>query len=375
MIMNEMRTELRDRTFIRLMPVYFERDTIVDYQVSVGSPFTLSTEHILHFAKEETLYCSVYTYDSISDIAYHDHSGDFELSLVTQGYGYHYINNTVREVSVGEVVLIDPDSFHSFFPVDKENSTRLQVLNFVFSRGAFKELEPLFPQLGEAFDFLGAVSDHHPLYRSQNNLGRELSDYCQSLLVYMAKNYNRNYEANTASVLLTMAAILLEICRVFSRKEIRKGESDVPALVQKAMRYIAEHYLDPNFSISQIYDHLYVSKSHLCALFREHTDTTPVRHLNMLRVQRACKIMRKGMACPDDLYSRVGYNEYNTFYINFKKFTGFNLRDYVKALQICMPTVRNRKMHHEKPASTGAASSVSHPTAPSPRRRAKTPER
>lgn len=348
MSMNQMRTELRNRTFIRLLPIYFERDTIVDDPVFVNSSFTLSTEHYVHFTKEETLYCSVYTYDSIADIAYHDHSGDFELSLVTQGYGYHYINNTVREVSMGEVVLIDPDSFHSFFPVDKENSTRLQVLNFVFSRGAFKELEPLFPQLAEAFDFLSARSVNHPLYRSQNNLGRELSEYCQSLMVYMAKNYNRNYEANTASVLLTMAAILLEIHRVFSRKEIRKGESETPALVQKAMLYIAGHYLDPNFSISQIYDHLYVSKSHLCALFREQTDTTPVRYLNTLRVQLACKIMRKRMACPDDLYSQVGYNEYNTFYINFKKFTGFSLRDYIKALQICMPTVCNRKMYHEK---------------------------
>ncbi len=302
-------------------------------------PIKLSTDYLLHFSKDETLYFSTYIYDDISDICYHDHSGDFELTLILQGYGYHYINNSVCEVSAGEVFLIDPGSKHSFFPIDKENSTRLQVLNCVFSRGLFKDLKAIFPKINDAFDYLSSMATYQPLRNNNNYLGVEISEYCRPLLIYMEKLYRNDLHNSIESIELTLSTILLEIYRVFPGLEAPQKFTDAPELLEKAMDYIQKNCFDPNFSIAQVYKHLYVSKSHLCDLFRTYTDTTPIRYMNTLRVRKACAIMSEELACTEDLHLRVGYSEYNTFYVNFRKFTGFNLRNYVKALKMCMPNV------------------------------------
>lgn len=304
--------------------------------------FVLLSDKIGRYDIEKTPTITVYSYDDIPHISYHDHSGAIELTLVTQGFGYHYINDVVKEISKGDVFLIDPGSWHSLFPIDKENSTHLQVINCVFVRSDFSRLEASFPEIGAAYEYFTNIDNSHPLRICNNHLERKHSAFCRPLLHHMGEIAKENSSLGRQSIILSVANMLFEIYRGMSISQTTAPQSESNPLVQKAIDMIEQEFLNPDFTVSHIYEALYVSKSHLCALFREHLGVPPIQILNARRIKYACNRMREDGICSNNLYLESGYSLYNTFYFNFKKITGFSLREYVKALNICLPTVNTK---------------------------------
>lgn len=303
--------------------------------------FVLLSDKIGRYDVETTPTITVYAYDDIPHLSYHDHSGAIELALVTQGFGYHYINDVVKEVSKGDVFLIDTGSWHSLFPIDKENSTHLQVINCVFVKSDFSQLETVFPGIGAAYDYFTDIDSSHPLRLCNNHLDRKFAAFCRPLLYHMEEISKEKTFLSKQSIILSVASMLFETYRSMSISEVTVPRSTSNPLVQKAIDMIERECLDPNFTVSQIYESLYISKSHLCALFREHLGVPPIQILNTKRIKHACSRMREDGVCSNSLYLESGYSQYNTFYFNFKKITGFSLREYVKALNICLPAVKN----------------------------------
>lgn len=301
--------------------------------------YYISTENQIQFHKDCNIYIGKYDYNNISDILYHDHSGDFELCLITRGYGYHYINDSVKEASKGNVLLIDPKSKHSLFPVDRKNSTRLQVINCVFNRSIFEDFGNLTPIWVSAIDNLANLSKNHPLYESNNCLDKDLAEFCQPLIQHIEYLSQHGNDINMHTIVTSIALMILEIYRKASRVKPKTDISNQKPLLSQAIGIIHKNYQNPNFMIGDIYDALYVSKSYLCSMFKTHLNISPLQMLNNQRIKFACERIHAVGYCDKSLYQESGYSEYNTFYINFKKVTGLSVRDYVKALTI----VRNAK--------------------------------
>lgn len=277
---------------------------------------------------------SRYCYDDLTDISYHSHSGCFELAVITHGYGYHYLNGGVFEVTKGEAFLLDPDSYHSFYPIDAQNSSRLMVNNCVFRKDAFTALAGTFPQMEEALSFFSGCPPEHPLHMNDHYLGRELSEYCDFTLSHLFKYYEGAHAGEHLVVQLAVAQIMLEAYRIFSASGFLKSGQEMNPLVTEALNYLHQNWNDPNLSMEVLYKHLFVSKSHLCTLFRQALGITPISYLNRLRIKKACEMIRENPDTIEHIYTSVGYTRYSTFYVNFKNYTGFSTRDYCKALKI-----------------------------------------
>lgn len=309
-------------------------------QTVTPNGFRLSTDIRRHveFGKGQP-YVDSYTFDKISEINYHDHSGGFEISLITHGYGYHYINDSVKEVAKGDVVFIDPQSWHSLYPIDRENSTRLTVINCVFDRMCLVKLGETIPELMSAFDFFSNIPQDHPLRLYDNCLNRNLTAFCKPLLSHVEMQSREKNELSAHLITLSISIMMLEVYRSLQNAKRSNKKQGLPSLVDQAANIIQSHFLDPDFMISSLYEQLFVSKSHLCAVFKEHMHISPLQLLNTLRIKHACKLIRQAGYCSKTLHLESGYSEYNTFYINFKKVTGFCVREYIKALNLCLTTV------------------------------------
>lgn len=275
-----------------------------------------------------------YCYDDLAGIAYHTHSGNYELAVITRGYGYHYINGIVSEVTKGSAFLIDPDSYHSFYPIDSQNSSRLTVLNCVFGEKAFLFLYDAIPQLKNALDFFSKCPSQHPLSIKRHYLGKELSEYCSFILSRLIKTYEGKLAIDHPTVTLSIAQILLEAYQLFSTASFLENEKEMNPLVTEALLYLHQHWNDTDFFMEALYQHLYVSKSHLCTLFKQAMGITPINYLNRMRIQKACEMIHENPDSIDNVYTAVGYTQYSTFYVNFKNYTGFSIRDYCKALKL-----------------------------------------
>lgn len=100
-------------------------------------------------------------------------------------------------------------------------------------------------------------------------------------------------------------------------------ESALPGAVSRALRYMEEHYgtiggLDELAGVSGL------SRYHFLRLFRSATGTTPVEHLNKLRMEKAAVLLRTTDWTLDEIAGRVGVANGNYFSKVFRHWVGIS---------------------------------------------------
>lgn len=98
--------------------------------------------------------------------------------------------------------------------------------------------------------------------------------------------------------------------------------------VEKALRYLNEHYREPQLKISQIAGYLGISESRLCVIFKEDTKMTIIQCLTALRIEKAKRLLKTTDYKIYEIAELVGYS--NSQYLSqvFYKETGCFPLDY-----------------------------------------------
>ena len=100
--------------------------------------------------------------------------------------------------------------------------------------------------------------------------------------------------------------------------------------VERAERYIQAHYRDYQFSQSELLEHLGVSKSYFCALFKSAKGASFTEYLTGLRIEEAKKLLRTTNLYNGEIAARVGFLDANYFSMTFKRLEGVTPRQYRK---------------------------------------------
>lgn len=138
-------------------------------------------------------------------------------------------------------------------------------------------------------------------------------------VLYFEKNHIEKFFTPTASE---------ELLSCFAHKKVSVGKKDFEYIFALAMKLLKEpndfislgcilkflsdchpaaltehrlidsilHYINDNFanidSLTDIAEQFYISKEHLCRMFKKETDMTVTEYLSMLRVRNACELLR-----------------------------------------------------------------------------------
>ena len=100
-------------------------------------------------------------------------------------------------------------------------------------------------------------------------------------------------------------------------------ESDVYTshpLILSAIEYIEKHLHSP-FTINDICDELYISKSHLHHLFIRHLQMTPQKYIMSKKLSTAQRELRFGRKATE-IFSECGFADYSTFFRAYKSHFG-----------------------------------------------------
>ena len=92
--------------------------------------------------------------------------------------------------------------------------------------------------------------------------------------------------------------------------------------------FIADHYQDDNLSIKDISDHVFLSTSYICTLFKNETGQTLNQYITKYRVEKAKKLLADPLNKITDISSNVGYSDGNYFGKTFKKIVGLSPTEY-----------------------------------------------
>lgn len=92
--------------------------------------------------------------------------------------------------------------------------------------------------------------------------------------------------------------------------------------------YISKNYSDSSLSIKDISDHVHLSSSYLCTVFKTETDQTLNQYLTNFRMEKAKQLLADPRNKISEIAARVGYGDQNYFGKTFKKVVGLSPSEY-----------------------------------------------
>lgn len=110
--------------------------------------------------------------------------------------------------------------------------------------------------------------------------------------------------------------ILEELCRQ------SEGENTPPPILAPGVRYIAEHFADPEVSVKAAAETCHVSEVYFRKLFKAHFGISPRRYIIELRIKHGASLIESGYYTLGEVATRLGYTDYKYFSTEFGRIMG-----------------------------------------------------
>ncbi|MFA9376422.1 MAG: response regulator [Lachnotalea sp.] len=155
------------------------------------------------------------------------------------------------------------------------------------------------------------------LTESANNFHISIStDSTESILGHVSKS----------STIFELHSTLEDKINTFfqSFEDVNRDNSTVFMIKE----YISQNYHNEGLSIKDISDHVFLSSSYVCTVFKTETNKTLNQYLTEYRIEKAKKLLMDSRYKITDISSKVGYNDGNYFGKSFKKLVGFSPSEF-----------------------------------------------
>lgn len=253
----------------------------------------------------------------------HTH-GYFQVYYVISGRLYHYVGTESASMVKGDMVIVPPDVVHY---VSAESGSVFYSFSFVpdFLLG-FSGVPRLVASL--LYDLTRGDESE---IRATVSMPVEEMLYMESLMAHLSKDFEAKPLGYYDSIRMLAALILGYIARSYyeqhSVKEYARANKEI---IRHSVEYVESCYYE-DISIDKMSQQFNMSVSNFCRLFSEETGYTFNHYLNRRRVEKACEYISEGYKLTT-IYSFVGYNDFSTFYRNFKKYIGVSPSEYRRRL-------------------------------------------
>ncbi|MGI6546351.1 MAG: AraC family transcriptional regulator [Fastidiosipilaceae bacterium] len=236
----------------------------------------------------------------------HRHSDFMELTLVLEGEGYYSINDRIYPIKSCDLIICNVNTNHSDVIVENSNLTAicLGIANVKISTLPENTLieENVNPILSlSESEYIRVNHFFVTCFNQLSNRNIYAEELCNSLI---------------SGLLITVLQIMNDVSPELSyRKE--------NPLLTKTLAYI-NHNLYENLSLEKIADELFVSKYYMSHFFKAQTGYTPLQYIMRRRIGEAQSLLLSTDLSVTEIATRVGFNNSNQFYVQFKKYIGIS---------------------------------------------------
>ena len=112
-------------------------------------------------------------------------------------------------------------------------------------------------------------------------------------------------------------------------RDMENHKKDLSDQITKTLSYMQSHYAEP-LTLSDIAAVSGYSKYYLVKHFQEQLDTTPIKYLTKIRVQKAVDLLMTTRLSITEIADRVGYSNANYFNKVFRKAVGMAAGEFRK---------------------------------------------
>ena len=163
------------------------------------------------------------------------------------------------------------------------------------------------------------------------------SEMCIRDRLIQSEMSTRNLLNNSGDYLLQL--LIHELFIRISRCASLNSITGIPYL-KSAVRFIHEHYFEPDLNVERVLAATTVSQAYLQKLFRQQFNKTILAYINSLRIQNAADLLTKSTESIDSILRTVGFTNRQHFNYMFHKFYGISPSQYRKTKPL--PNVRHK---------------------------------
>ncbi len=197
----------------------------------------------------------------------------------------------------------------------------------------------IFPN--QTHQLISHGNSHHKLVLIKPELIAHFNSKAQNMLPVCPKKHIESgpwleifMGTKKTSSIEEMKGILYLYCSFWTPDEFRTfSDGDMPDnldLMHRIFRFAADHFTESctlsDLSANIGYDYSYLSK-----LFSEKIGISFTEYVNMLRIDRACYLLKNTDLPVIDISEQCGYGSLRSFNRNFVKRTGYAPRDYKRS--------------------------------------------
>lgn len=118
-------------------------------------------------------------------------------------------------------------------------------------------------------------------------------------------------------------AFIVELLRLDDKEEQKAKIIKQTSRISDALDYVRENYRE-EIKIRQLAHACNMSESHFRRVFLESMNMKPIEYINLIRIQKACELIKKTQISMEDVAYKVGFTTVSTFNRNFKKLVGIS---------------------------------------------------
>lgn len=240
---------------------------------------------------------------------YHQHDG-YQLMFMIGGTADFMVDDEVFQLKQGDLFYLPKNLPHATVSLDdKPEALVIQFKDEILPAGIdnnpeFKFVNMLLKKGAGGLAFRGLEGNILTSLIHASGINKVTSLY--DVLDHLGRNIN--------------------YAEQLSKRTQCEGYTTVSA---RAHQYLLEHYKE-EVSLSQIADYCHQQEAALCRSYKRETGMTLFQHLQYIRIESACSLLRNTSLSIAEIAYSSGFNSTSTFNRQFRKMMGMTPGDYRK---------------------------------------------
>ena len=264
-----------------------------------------------------------------SNVSESPHSHSFyQICYVDRGEIQHWNGSGYVTTHYGDAFIVPPGFVHRIvFPNDDS-----LVYSLSFEEDMF---HPGFP-FSDVYRFMTALKldmneGTRIGIRMKVMLNKDQRFIMHALLESLLRESSSTCPPELSSAGSLIAAIMCILSQAYFMDEQRSGKFDMISHYNQSLRecvdYIDTHFSQP-LTLESLSSQFALSKSTFSLLFPQFTGMTLKQYINKKRIEHAALLVQSTELTLAEIANLTGYDEFSTFYRNFKRIIGVSPSEY-----------------------------------------------
>lgn len=250
----------------------------------------------------------------------------YEIYIFLAGSIRFKVDNTIYDVTHGDVLVVPPHVHHQILPIDDNYDTIYDRIYLYLSKPCLQSFDFNNESIYTPLE-LAAQNKQYLFHIKEHNDYNTILECMLSIYKNKKENLPESEFMNRSNILKIMALLNINIKAALAHMDVPIGNP----LALQVSEYIHEHYAE-SITLESLSSHFYVNKQTLADRFKKQFHMSVRDFQNKYRIKIAKEKMLDGLSS-SEASNDVGFSDYSTFYRTFQKLEGMSPNDFIKSFK------------------------------------------